>query len=168
MQKISVTPNNVLNKIHIWYSKDRYRFDVKRSFIKFDNLDIYQQKRIYKKVKFRENELPALIYNLSQNHCIINTTERFIKVVEGQGIESIDYKDFTNIIGYVDVPTSIKSLTDNEYENDNRKIRLLSSSMIRTKRLIIQDSEEIRALGFRLKNNSIIYWCKLPEFRTVV
>ncbi len=154
MHRLPLSPRTIQEKIYFWHSKYSYN---NGAFIRCENLKFEQQKKLFDNINLKKNELPVLVFNPFQKHCVINTTERFIKVVKGKEIDSIEYEDFAGVLGFNDVPTAIKVISILE-NGDITKMRLLNASNIRTKRLIIQGKEEIRAFGFILQNDPIKYW----------
>lgn len=106
MEKIIRTPDQIRAKLEGWLisheQKEEEKFDGKETFTLFSKLS----KEILAKLEgiwvLNITEMPALFLFVGTDGYIVNTTERFIRIV-GTSVESLYYSDFHRHLGFTSI-----------------------------------------------------------------
>ena len=122
MEKFIKTATQVAAQIEGWFLKyhnqEKAAFNGNEAFTIFSLLDPERQQTLTERMNLDKQEIPVLILISENNQFIINTTARFIRLME-TATESLYYSDFNWHKGYqsiaVSYPSVLASVKTNGY-----------------------------------------------------
>jgi hypothetical protein len=103
VEKFPKTHDQVASQLEHWflshYGKEKSAFNGKEAFTIFNHLYFEEQNDLIRRMNLNRHEIPVLVLRLQNNEFIVNTTERFIRITEGDA-ESLYYSEFEGHSGF--------------------------------------------------------------------